>query len=283
MPTTIPPWLMPRDYTQASQAGAALGNQVAQRRASINQAAGQLGLGYAQLGAQRAAAGARARQEAAAANALQQFRAQQLQRADVREQFERQRQAQQDAAALLRQGESDWQIMNLGNGAVARVNRLSGDVEPLVSARGIPDPLKREKLRSLRQDLRSIDSREGNLNYILSADSLAKKRAAILGDIADLERELGVTETPASVTTGTGTNPPAAAAALQPPRALPGATNASPKAVGGYRIGVNYGGMKYLGGDPNVEANWEVIPASSSPPQSSSETAPDQTEPEGMV
>jgi hypothetical protein len=28
------------------------------------------------------------------------------------------------------------------------------------------------------------------------------------------------------------------------------------KAMGGYKIGTSYGGMKYLGGDPNVEKNW---------------------------
>lgn len=39
----------------------------------------------------------------------------------------------------------------------------------------------------------------------------------------------------------------------------PGGKSGGKKAQGGYKIGSVYAGLKYLGGDPNVEANWERI------------------------
>ena len=87
----VPPWLNinPLDYITAATSGGKLGTERASLATQANEAAGRLGLGYAQLGqeggmeaariaAQSAMAAARLREEQNRAHALQDFRESQL-------------------------------------------------------------------------------------------------------------------------------------------------------------------------------------------------------------
>src|SRR4051812_3352509 len=70
---TIAPWLIPPDFIGAARAGAAAGLQRSQIASGANEAAGRLGLGYAQLAQESANAANRAaaeREQASAALAL---------------------------------------------------------------------------------------------------------------------------------------------------------------------------------------------------------------------
>lgn len=199
----IAPWLKPADALGASQAGANLGLQRAQMITEANLAAERLrqaqreaaqrtALGYAELGARERAMASEAALKGSAAEALASYRGQQLADADERlrlmgEDLERKK----SLAEMRIEGANDWQTLNLGQGNVAQINRITGQVRPVLEGRTLPDPMKFETLKSLRRQLQSTKSRMGNINYIMGQDSIKAEADALQKQISALEAELG--------------------------------------------------------------------------------------------
>lgn len=86
-------------------------------------------------------------------------------------------------------GSLPWQTLNLGGGEVAQVNKKTGESKIVLEQRAKPDPLKTDKLKSLRAELRGLQAGVGGV--------WNKERIAlVLNDISALEQELGGGETP---------------------------------------------------------------------------------------
>lgn len=90
---------------------------------------------------------------------------------------------------------SPWQTMNLGQGEVVQVNRGTGAQRQIAAGKEKADPVKVEKLRSLRRDLSRIESDLVNpMLKAISGEQLAARKAQTLDDIQALEVELGLAE-----------------------------------------------------------------------------------------
>lgn len=88
--------------------------------------------------------------------------------------------------------QSPWQTIPLGSGEVVQVDKKTGEVRDVKAAREKADPVKVEKLKSLRRELSGLKSRIGNTKYILAQDEIKADIEQRAQEIAELEAELGM-------------------------------------------------------------------------------------------
>lgn len=219
------PWLYPPDYIRAMQAGGALGAErrgqnITMRGQDIgaSEAAGRLGLGYAQLGAEEQMAQARSQQAAAAMalrkeqeDLLNQYRQGELANAAKRT---------ADAEARAAQLAGRPTLHNVGGQLLAvdpnlNVTPLTGGPAPKTSPFALKD--YDDLLRQMRDIDKQLDKMATDQNVVIptgkDADALRTKR--------------GYLQQQADQLRGQGQQPSAADSLLQPPGQPPAAPGAA--------------------------------------------------------
>lgn len=205
------PWLTSSDqFLKAMLSGGEAGIQRERNQQQASEAAGQLGLGYSRLGVEQQNTIARLAQAQAEQEAQDRYHQELLKDADARINLS---QARMDAL------HNPFQVMALGNGEVARINKMTGEMQTLQGAREKPAKEPTVSVPILP---------EGMDPMMVGALGIPTQR--ITGPVSRMGQYM------THSTSGTGTT-------KQP--------------QGGYKVGTVYNGLKYLGGDPNDESNWE--------------------------
>ena len=264
------------DYWQASQAGAALGLQRANMRTQANEAAGRLGLGYAELRARQAAAGASSAGRDSAADALNRYRMAQLEQAGQRQAdlntYRESQLGNVDDRELMAQARlgmakeqlerSQWQVRTLPGGDLMQVNTVTGDVRPLSEGSGQNIEFLRQQWSAKQREKEKLTSMSNNIMFI-------GDKKQVDADIERLTRESDQLKSMIDDTIANRNRPrtPAAEGLNGGGSELPGAGTRS--AEGGYDIKEVYNeydekgnvtrSMRYEGGPIADPASWTDV------------------------
>lgn len=288
---SIAPWLVPPDYIGAMTRGAELGLGSRRSADAAQEAADQLRLHYAQLGAQQQEAMARigaGREEAAkrlavereinAAKAAQALRAQTALENYRQSETEHRRTQEESAAAAQVLREQRQSFLE------AQAQNKSGGKEygDLVTEDILPDVKAVYRKGSPGLHIVNTKSKTGELTDTQKLN-LASKIPSLMKSVQGIDpsdplysyttnmvnRIMDVTKPPAPPPATDALPPPGSLSAgnlsISPPEGALSAPTVSPALPAAlpssnpYKVGGRYGNLRYKGGDPNIETSWEPV------------------------